>query len=233
VLLIMLQYMGAHQPPRKYPIAPDFNFTPCDASFCESCTSSVWTLNLFSALQSASPEELQVTTSYQVSSSALRASVMGGCRWCRTLADGIHGRIFLDAMYKQCAKTESWLEEGSVSENDAGNKDAKNEASSEWDAASNFNDEKNHDDEDEYDDSTDGWSSYEDKDTLAAICNFEVELSFKREDGGLFSFLIAHIETVGEVRDQDKRNATWEIRDEKAVDLRYHVSMSGEYKCCP
>jgi len=34
---------------------------------------------------------------------------------------------------------------------------------------------------------------------------------------------------MGEVGEQVKGNAVWEIRDEKAVDLRYHISISGEY----
>lgn len=192
----------------------------------------VWTPNLFLALRSASPKELQFATSYQVNSLVLRASVLRGCSWCKTLADGIHGRIFLDAMYEQWAKTESWPEEGSVGGTDDENKDVKNEAKNEWDTASKFNHETNHEEEDENEDSTGGWSSYEDKDTLAAICNFKVELSFRREDRGFFSFLIAHIETMGEVGEQDKGNAVWKIWGEKAVELRYHVSISGEYKFC-
>jgi hypothetical protein len=166
-----------------------------------------------------------------VSSSALRASILGGCGWCRTLGDGIHGRIFLDAIYEQWAETESWPEEGSVGENDDGNKDEKNEAKSDRDAASDSNQEKSHEEEDESDDSTGGWSSYEDKDTLATICNFKVELLFRREDGGFFGFLNAHIETMGEVGDHFKGNAVWKIRGEKAVDLSYHISISGKYKC--
>lgn len=95
-----------------------------------------------------------------MSSLALRASVLGGGRWCRTLGDGIHGRIFLDAIYEHWEKTESWPEEGSVGESDEGNKDEKNEAKSDFDAASNSKQEKNHEEEDENDDLTGGWSSY-------------------------------------------------------------------------
>jgi hypothetical protein len=63
------------------------------------------------------------------------------------------------------------------------------------------------------------------------MCNFKVELLFRREDGGFFGFLNAHIETMGEVGDHFKGNAVWKIRGEKAVDLRYHISISGKYKC--
>lgn len=61
---------------------------------------------------------------------------------------------------------------------------------------------------------------------MAAICNFKVELSFRGEDGGFFSFLNAHIETIGEVRDQVKGNTVCKNRGEKAVDLHYIVSVS-------
>ncbi|KAF2798793.1 HET-domain-containing protein [Melanomma pulvis-pyrius CBS 109.77] len=209
----MLQYMGSLQPPRKYPIPQDRSSKSTTTSPCKSCTSAIWTPNFYSALRAVPPDDSQFVTSYQVSSSALRNSTLDGCRWCRTLADGIHGRIFLDALYEQWEKTESWPSEGSNGEESEHEEEIK-----EWDTATAFNDDGDGD-------PTGGWNSYEDLDTLAVKCNFSIELSFERGDGGRFTFLNAHIEAFD--WEEDGVNSVQKVSGEKAVDMRYHVNMSG------
>jgi hypothetical protein len=153
-----------------------------------------------------------------VSSSVLRDSVLRGCKWCISLADGINGRIFLDAIYEQWAKTESWPEESEGEETE--HKElGTGEKENDWSHVTTL------DEDDEDNESAAGWDSYEDKDVLAMKYNIEVNLSFKRKDGGLFSFMIAHIEVLG--GEEDEENTAQNLRGEKAVDLRYHVSMSG------
>ncbi|KAJ4303821.1 hypothetical protein N0V90_002722 [Kalmusia sp. IMI 367209] len=158
---------------------------------------------------------------------------MQGCQFCRSLADGIHGRVFLDALYDQWNKTESWPSTGShadVEEKLEGGSEKNNEAEealgveeddddeSGWKDVSAFNEEFY---EDEL---TGGWNAYEDKDTLELPCHFSMTLSFERGEDDLFTFLNVHLESI----DQEEDNAVRRLRGERAVDLRYHTNSEDQ-----
>lgn len=209
----MLQYRGTRQAPRKY-LVPEHTVSASSTSLCSSCRSCVWTSSLYSNLRTVISDEKQFVTSYQASASDLRFSVLHGCKWCKTLADGIHGRVFLDSVYEQWNKTDSWPSSASD-----GKEENQNDEEDGWNDASVFNTEVDSD-------PAGGWNSDEDRDTLAFDCVFSVDISFERGEGSLFTFLNAHIESV----DDDEENAVRKVRGEKAVDLRYYINMIGQYQ---
>ncbi|KAF1848986.1 uncharacterized protein K460DRAFT_83823 [Cucurbitaria berberidis CBS 394.84] len=177
----MLHYMGTRQAPRKYPVPEAHLATSIATELCDVCTKRAWTPKTFSTLLDAPFEQDSVTITYVVTSEELRTSVLNGCRFCRTLADGIHGRMFLDEMYQRWNKTDSWPE--SVNSGDSKSPEYGDEAieqeqeedGNDWNDASAFNEEKI------ADDVTGGWEAWEDRDTLFEASTFEVRLSFERE----------------------------------------------------
>jgi hypothetical protein len=159
---------------------------------------------------------------YRISSEELRVSVLGGCGFCKTLADGVNGTVFLGELYERFGKTDS--RSGSNASDQEENCDVANEVVSElsdqtetgWEDASVFNEE------DSADDVTGGWDAWEDRDTLIEACLFEVEISFERGQEGPFTFVNARIEAVDNT---ERPNGLQKLRGDKAVELRYHVSV--------
>jgi hypothetical protein len=220
----MLQYMGTRQPPRKYNVPANGSASsPKDP--CDICTSRAWTPELFATLESAPSEQERVSVQYAITAEELRSSVIEGCKFCRTLANGVHGKVFLDELYERFERTDSWPgseqdggEETSLDKHEAMDQGAE-EVEFEWNDASAFNEE------DINDDVTGGWDAWEDRDTLNQACLFEIELSFERGDAGLFTFVNARIEATAE--DVNDRHDMQKLYGEKAVELRYHVNLDG------
>jgi hypothetical protein len=102
----MLQYMGTRQPPRPYPLPKEG--TKCDISagdLCTLCRTTLWTSQLLDDLKSSTataPISFQYT--YITSAETIRCAAIAGCPWCRGLANGIHGRIYLDSVYDAWAE---------------------------------------------------------------------------------------------------------------------------------
>lgn len=159
---------------------------------------------------------------YRISSEQLWVSVLGGCGFCKTLADGVNGIVFLGELYGRFGKADS--RSGSNATEERENCDVANEVESEqsgqietgWEDASTFNEE-------EFDDDvTGGWDTWKDRDTLIEACLFEVEISFERSQEGLFTFVNARIEAVDNT---ECPNELQKLRGNKAVELRYHISV--------
>ncbi|RAR11243.1 isocitrate dehydrogenase [Stemphylium lycopersici] len=218
----MLRFLDTRQPPRKYVIpgtpatAPSFNDS------CETCRTRIWTHSSFETLKHAPAEQSRVSMHYRISSEQLWVSVLGGCGFCKTLADGVNGIVFLGELYGRFGKADS--RSGSNATEERKNCDVANEVESEqsgqietgWEDASTFNEE-------EFDDDvTGGWDTWKDRDTLIEACLFEVEISFERSQEGLFTFVNARIEAVDNT---ECPNELQKLRGNKAVELRYHISV--------
>ncbi|KAF1937683.1 HET-domain-containing protein [Clathrospora elynae] len=224
----MLNYRGTRQPPRKYRIPETQAIASPREDPCDICLTRTWTPKLFSTLAEASIEDKSVSSIYGVMSHELRKSVLEGCQFCRTLADGIHGRVFLDELYARYEITDS-LPASIASENDTlsgagdtypGEESAGEEDVHEWNDASTFNEEEIDDDV------TGGWEAWKDRDTLAETCSFKISLSFERGKAGFFTFVNARVEAAGNVADQP--NELQMLYGDKAVELHYHVSVNGD-----
>ena len=227
------------QAPRKYPVPVNSASTlPSSAAasgstICSQCSETIWTIDLFAKLQKLPSGEQQFVSVHDVHSSQLRDSVMQGCLFCKSLADGIHGKVFLETLYEQWNHTDSWPSNGSdgdlEEDSDAGGNDGdearetlqledNHKSDSDGNDVSAFNEEFYEDD------ITGGWNAYEDKDTLEMPCHFHMELSFERGEDDLFTFFNVHLEST----DQEEDNALVKLRGESAVDLRYHINCEGQ-----
>lgn len=208
----MLQYMGSRQPPRKYTV-PEVEPTTC-----QICLTRVWTPRLFQSIRGAHAKNDRVIHTYDLTSQELRESAIDGCGFCRTIADGVHGKVFLDELYARFEKTESWPGSG---KSDDEVTDVGDEASSDnpdieeddWRAASAFNEEEIGKDV------TGGWDTWDDRDTLIEPCIFRASLSFERGEDGLFTFMNALIEAA-----HDDPSSLHKLSGEQAVELRYHIN---------
>jgi hypothetical protein len=224
----MLQYMGTRQPPRKYNVPPN-GATTLPKNPCDICTSRTWTKELFATIRNAPLMQARVSVQYHITTEELRNSVINGCRFCRTLADGVHGKVFLDELYERFERTDSWpgsevaSVEASTYTDDGDVDKSPEEVESEWNDASAF------DAEEINDDVTGGWDAWEDRDTLVQARIFSIELSFERGEADLFTFVNARIEATAENMDYpDELQKLQELQGEKAVELRYHVNVDGE-----
>lgn len=221
----MLQYLGTRQPPRKYTIQDLQTVTTPPKNSCDLCRARVWSPEHFSRLSQAPVELETVALSYGISSKELRKSALGGCEFCRTIADGIHGRVFLDELYER-------LRDGNSRSEDTGSSDYESDADGEgdsegdtgeeqvaWDSASAFNEE------DMGEDISGGWDTWQDRDTLLEPCDFKIELMFERGEDATFTFLNVRLEAVGKY--SSSANALQTLHGEKMVELRYQVNAQG------
>ncbi|USP78816.1 HET-domain-containing protein [Curvularia clavata] len=217
----MLQYMGTRQPPRKYVVPEPDNITLPPSYPCEICYTRVWVPELFEGIKAAPVDQDRVSIHYPVTSEELRRSVFGECGFCKTIADGVHGKIFLDELYERLERSDS-ASGSNTSDDIEGSDEATDkqpkDTDSAWTAASAFNEEELEND------FTGGWDVWEDRDTLVEACQFKIDLSFERGHAGLFTFLNARIEAVDDV---DHPNNLQKLRGEKAVELRYHMNSKG------
>lgn len=225
----MLLYMGTRQPPRKYPVSKDLVTVQVAGDPCNICLARVWTQELYSTLGQTSIENEAASWSYEISSQELRESVQQGCKFCRTIADGVHGRVFLDELYERWNKTDSYPGtpasgdvEGSGSEREDAEDEAGDQtregAEEDWDDASAFNEQME-------EDMTGGWDAWDNRDTLIEACNFQITLSFERGEGGLFTFVNAYIEAMAQ--NANESNGLLNLSGEKLVELRYHINIDG------
>ncbi|KAH7383880.1 heterokaryon incompatibility protein-domain-containing protein [Pyrenochaeta sp. MPI-SDFR-AT-0127] len=224
----MLHYMGTRQPPRQYPVYEEPSTAPAATDPCNTCLTRVWTPKLYLTLSNTSPEDEAASCSYIVTSHELRESVQQGCKFCRTIADGIHGRVFLDELYERWNKTDSYPEslvsagkegatrEGHASLEDNASDQAEAGAEDDWNGASAFNEEME-------EDATGGWETWQDRDTLTEVCKFQIKLSFERGEGELFTFMNAYVEA--DAADTNEPNELQKLCGEKAVELRYHINI--------
>jgi len=228
----MLRYKGTLQPPRKYTVLDGFTSSlPRDP--CSICLTRVWTPDLFASLSKTPSDKSSVSARYKISSHELRKSVVEGCGFCRTIADGVNGGVFFDELYARFENTDSWPgstasnRDGTENENEAANdeddEDDDDDDDKGWNDASAFNEEGLEDDE------TGGWDAWQDRDTLREECNFLVELSFERGEGELFTFMNAKIEV--DCEKSDNSNALHKLHGDKAIQLRYHTNLDSMY--CP
>jgi hypothetical protein len=217
----MLQYMGSRQPPRKY-IVPEVNQPkPPLKDACSICSTRVWTPRLFHSLRGAPLEQDCISSTYNLTSQELRKSATEGCSFCRTIADGVHGKVFLDELYARFEKTESWpgsadsKDEATESEDGTGS-DEPNPKEDDWKGASAFNEE------DIAGDVTGGLDAWDNRDTLIEPCDFMIVLSFERGEESLFTFMNARIEALP--KESDDASCLHTLCGEQAVELRYHVN---------
>jgi hypothetical protein len=223
----MLQYVGTRQAPRKYPMPGAHNaaFTPKDP--CDDCLKRVWSPHLLSKLINTPPEQDSVSISYEVTSQRLRISLLEGCRFCQTLADGIYGKVYLDEHYEIFQQNIGRSEVDSSDKNDVvdtvGQESDQEDdrADDDWNDASAFNEDS------DADDVPGGWDFWQDRDVLAEACDFVVDLSFERGDAGLFTFVNARVEATGEHIEQS--DDLRKLRGQGCVELRYHVYMDSKF----
>jgi hypothetical protein len=190
------------------------------------CTLRTWTPELFTNFRNTPLKQERVSVAHEITAEELRNSVIEGCGFCRTLGDGVHGRVFLDELYERFEKTDSWSgsdtgsgEEASPDVEHGAASQESEDVESEWNDASAFNEE------DIDDDVTGGWDAWEDRDTLNQACLFKIELSFERGEAGLCTFANARIEAATE--DMDDPNELQKLHGEKAVELRYHINVDS------
>jgi hypothetical protein len=168
-------------------------------------------------------EQDRVSLHYQITSEELRKSVLEGCGFCKTLADGIHGKVFLDELYERLENSDSCS-----GINDSDDVESRNETLDEeskdvepdWTDASTFNEEELDDD------ITGGWDTWKERDSLIEACQFGIDISFEKGHAGLFTFVNTHIEAVDNV---DRPNDLQKLQGAKAVALRYHVGSKGMF----
>lgn len=220
----MLQYMGTRQPPRAYPVLSRDSTDTENSLLCDSCRDSLWTVALFDKLKADGSSASALRHIYTTSSGHLRQASIEGCRWCQGLADGIHGRAYLDAVYDAWAQSDEQSGEGSdISFSD---EIADLEEAS---ADSGPGEEQVPDQcmlgDAEYDPAG-IWDPGRDHDTLAIQCEFEVTLSFERNVNGLYTFLNVHIESLS----RSEENILHRIQGDRAVDLRYYLHQSENSK---
>lgn len=178
---------------------------------------------MFEAINAAPVDQDRVSIQYQVTSEELRRSVVGECEFCKTLADGVHGRVFLDELYERLERTDS--DSGSnTSEDVAGSSEKTDEKPK--DVESGSPETFASDEEEIENDVTGDWDTWEDRDTLLEACQFKIELSFERGHAGLFTFLNARIQATNDV---DHPNDLQKLQGEKAVELRYHMNSKGMF----
>lgn len=206
------------QPPRKYTIPePDPLASPITTP-CAVCTSKAWTAELYTKLKTATNDVKSSVHRYTLTSNELREMVIRGCQFCRSLADGIHGQIFLDELYARFEAQEvnsSGEDEDILGETSGEN----NQDEEEWNDASAFNED------DIDDDVTGGWDTWQDRDTLSENRKMNVEMSFEQGDEGIFTFLNVYIRTA-----EDEHRGTGKLgllEDESIVSLRYHTNQKG------
>lgn len=223
----MLQYQGTRQAPRKYHVPGDYLVTSAARSPCNICLSRIWTPELFLALSRTPTQEDIYAITYRVSSQELRNSVLEGCKFCRTIADGIHGRVFLDELYKRFEKTDSFLGSSVLGDEEVAGSGKITSGQVEIEAEEQLSDASGIEEEDIKNDVIEGWDAWEDRDTLARVCTFTVELVFDREEAGLFTFVNAVIEATAESEDADEPNKLQNLRGEDAVKLQYHINVDG------
>lgn len=217
----MLQYMGTRQTPRKYVVPEPDNTTLPPSYPCKICYTRVWIPESFAAINAAPLDQDRVSVHYQVTSEELRRSVLGDCGFCKTLADGVHGKIFLDELYERLERSDSASGSNTSGEMESSDETTDEEPENTDSAsteASAFNEEEMGDE------FAGGWDVWEDRDTLVEACQFKIDLSFERGHAGLFTFLNAHIEAVDDV---DHPNNLQKLQAEKSVELRYHMNSKG------
>ncbi|PSN72120.1 HET-domain-containing protein [Corynespora cassiicola Philippines] len=210
----MLQYKGTRQPPRKYLLPADVD-RRLNVGGCLVCAARFWTADLLSKLKRTPADKTSLKASYGFNTEELRKSVLKGCPWCRTIADGVHGRIFLDELYAE------WNQE---SDDDEDRGSALFESDEDSDVGGKEKNAFGFNEGELSDDSTGGWRSWQDRETLASSCDFNITASFERDEGGFFAILDVHIEATTV---EDDGNALSKLRGEKSVDLRYHISTKG------
>lgn len=217
----MLHYMGTRQPPRKYVVAEADTSTLSHNQSCSICRSRMWTPESFRAINDAPTEQERISVHYQITSEELRKSVLGGCEFCKTLADGIHGKVFLDELYQRLQESDSSSGTNASNDVESCSENANKEPDDlehEWADASAFNEE-------EFDnDITGGWDAWEERDILIEACHFQFEVSFERGHAGLFTFVNAYIEAVDKV---EHPNSLQKLQGKKSLELRYHVNTKG------
>lgn len=223
----MLQYMGSRQPPRKYVIPSDKPPAPTRKDSCDICQTRTWTSKLVWRIRDAPVEMINISHEYELTSKELRKSVIEGCKFCRTLADGVHGKVFLDDLYARFQKSETWPSDATSDEKtsegeeeipfDPEEDEENAQASEAWNEASAFN-------EDELDgDVTGGWDTWQDRDTLDEQCKFNIKLSFERGEDDLFTFLNVYIEA------ESASSTLGKLQGDELVELRYHINEEGKF----
>lgn len=176
----------------------------------------MWTSSLFSVLRAVAPDEVRFKKSYNITASELRICATQGCKWCKSLADGIHSCVHLNSIYDQFNHSASSESNASTEEDpdqDGGEKGFSDVSDSDHERAKEGSE-----------DPTPGGDVDPDLDTLAFECQFSVELSFQRGDASSFTLLNVRIESF----DQEEDNTIRKLRGEKAVELQYHAHMTGE-----
>jgi hypothetical protein len=112
---------------------------------------------------------------------------MEGCPWCRGLANGIHGRAYLDSTY------DAWAQ-GSQ-DSDCSGDEAQEDGLDVHDAGKGRESDDGSLVPDE-DDPAGIWDLETDHDTLVYPCEFNITLSFESNGEGCYTFLNVRIESV-------------------------------------
>jgi hypothetical protein len=228
----MIRYMGWEQPARPYPIPSESHLTSELA--CKLCRTRVWTPQLFRDLQECPHNQSTYSKEYEVNTADLRRSIVAeGCKWCRTVADGIYGITYLDRMYEQWNQTDSWPESGS----DAADSDLSeyNERETEPElpevegrAYDSEKDNPTKDEESAQHDSLELVASFEtNEDILLLDCTFTVQLEFERNDYQLFATMDVHVEACQKINDKDLC-ILHKLQGDKAVELQYHINAASK-----
>ncbi|KAF2124911.1 HET-domain-containing protein [Dothidotthia symphoricarpi CBS 119687] len=213
----MLHYFGRHAP-RKYTVPDIHPIVSPPRDPCEICLSRAWTSDFYTALIDLPIEIQSHCIKYRVSSQELRRSTLQGCKFCRTLADGIHGKLFYDDLYqrfrgKETGSVSAGTDNCVVMEDEIADQDAEKEED-DWNDASGFNEELIDNDP------TDGWGAWIDHDTLMEACILEVAISFERgKEEECFTIVNVYIEAVEQPTEEGNV-----LQNLHGVELRYHIS---------
>jgi hypothetical protein len=208
--------MGTRQPPRPYPLLRDA--TPDDSTrdLCTDCQTTLWTSKLLDDLKlSTTKAQASFQYTYVNSAETIRHAAIEGCPWCRGLANGIHGRAYLDSTYDAWAQGSQDDDSSDDGEQDGGFDVPDHGKRTESDDGSPVADDH---------DPAGIWDLDTDHDTLAYPCQFKITLSFESDSEGLYTFLNIRIESL----DLEQEHLLSKIKGERAVVLRYYLHDTGK-----
>ena len=215
--------------PKPYPLTAKVEQSEGGHYLCKRCRTNVWTSTLLDDLKAhqGTPQSRR-SFAYEVSAREIRQSAIQACLWCRSMANGIHGRVHLDTAY------DTWAQFNSDDEY-ADDEDEEDLSVAELESGAGPESPLDVDmsglvDTESVRSGLAGQSlgMSEDEDILERECQFRITLSFERDRLAVdkhFSGLNISIEALD---GDDNRNRLTKLKEERTVDLRCQLRRSGQ-----